>query len=109
MALVTTVGGATSNSYVSMGEADNYFLYHWCLSKQDLWAGLSFQQKEQVLKAACQVLDTLRVLDNYLSYGSLPPALQTDYDTTVTRLAASQRLSFPRNVDVDGSNVGFIP
>jgi hypothetical protein len=35
--------------------------------------------------------------------------IQQVYDLTIHKLQFAQKLQFPRNIDVDGSNAGFIP
>lgn len=101
MALITTPGGSTSNSYVSASDCDQYFNAHWNLAKSEAWAALSSKQKERLLLTSCSILETLRFLDDEYTYGGLPTALIADegHDVTVRRYTANQRLSFPRNVD----------
>jgi hypothetical protein len=112
MALVVTVGGETSDSYVSVAEADTYFANHYSTAKQTVWEGLSSAQKESVLRRACQQLETLRVLDDELATGRLPVAFVVDlfqYDLTIHRAEIAQRLQFPRNLDITSTNTVFIP
>lgn len=112
MALDPTVGGDASNTYADQAYADAFFQDHYSISKSTLWAGLTAPQKESVLKRACQVLDSLRVLDTELGSGALPIALlQRDtYDLTLHRLDIGQVLNFPRNIDLEpGTYTGFIP
>lgn len=113
MALDATVGGSTSDSYVTLVEADAYFANHYSLVKTTAWAALSSGQKEAVLRRACQVMDSLRVLDADYGSGALPLALIQDdmlANFSIHRLEPGQVLSFPRNVDlVLGTYTGFIP
>jgi hypothetical protein len=111
MALDATIGGSTANSYVTVNEADTFFSSHYSLTKASTWAALSTAQKESALKRATQILDTLRVLDNEFSTGSLPLALVIDnaYELTIHRQLVGQRLQFPRNIDIDTGDVPFIP
>lgn len=111
MALDVTVGGESSNSYVSVGAANTYFLNHYSLSKAATWAALSQPRKESALKRACQQIETLKMLDNELAAGSLPLelVLNQHYDITIHKLELRQRLQFPRNLDVNSSGDGFIP
>lgn len=111
MALVTTVGGSTSDSYVSVSEANNYFNNHYITAKKTSWATLTQPQKESALKRACQQIETLRVLDDDFTTGSLPVALVIDagYDLTIHRAVTNQRLQFPRNLDLDTAGDPFIP
>ena len=112
MPLITTVGGATSNSYVSRTEADTYFAQHWSTARNDLWTTLNPAQKDRVLTHAANVLESLRFLDSEHTYGvALPLSLREggEYDYTIHRLTSGQKLQFPRNVDVDDDEVAFIP
>lgn len=111
MALDSTVGGSASNSYVTMAEANTYFTNHYLTAKKTLWNTLGGPQKESVLKRACQLLETLLVLDDQLSTGRLPVALVVDlgYDLSVHRSEYNQRLQFPRNLDVDLTGAPFVP
>lgn len=111
MALVTTVGGETSNSYVTVNEANVYFANHYLTAKATLWAALTQPRKESVLKRGCQQIETFKVLDDELSTGRLPFALMIDlgYDLTIHRAEINQRLQFPRNLDLDSTSNVFIP
>lgn len=112
MALITTVAGANSDSYVSVAEANAYFASHWSLAKNELWSALNPAQKERVLRAATQVLEGLRFLDDEHGYGALLPLSLREagqFDYTICRLEPTQRLQFPRNVDIDANNVAFVP
>lgn len=112
MAIDATVGGIDSDSYVSVADADTYFLNHWSLAKSAAWTALSTGQKESVLKRACQILEGLRVLDDEYGDGPLPPALISIdiYDVNLHRLYSEQRLSFPRNIDTFSNDYsGYIP
>lgn len=110
MPLDTTVGGSTSDSYASVAYADTFFANHYSIAKRDAWAALVLAQKEHVLRRATQIMDTLRVLDDEFGFGPLPAALieLNAYDYSVRRLMVNQRLNFPRNVDIDDANDGFI-
>lgn len=110
MALDATIGGATADSYVTLAEADTYFAAHYSLAKSTAWVALSDPQQESVLRRACQMVDSIRVLDDEIGYGPLPAALiEYDWhDLVLHRLYSYQRLSFPRNIDVDAMLVAFI-
>lgn len=110
MALDATVGGATSNSYVTRAEAVTFFANHYSLAKSTAWVALTGLQQDAALMRACQILDSLRVLDDEFGYGPLPRALivYTSNDLNIHRLGNNQLLSFPRNIDVDASLVPFI-
>lgn len=110
MALDATIAGETSDSYVTLVEASAYFANHYSLAKSSAWVVLTAGQQESALKRACSILESLRVLDDEFGYGPLPRALWVfDYnDLNIHRLTNIQRLSFPRNIDVDSSLVAFI-
>ena len=111
MALVTTVGGETSNSYVTVAEADRYFQGHYSLAKASAWAALTQPRKESALKRACQQIETLKMLDSEYTTGSLPIelVLSSGYDVSIHKLELNQRLQLPRNVDLDSAGVSYIP
>lgn len=111
MALITDVGGQTSNSYIDVAGSDVYFANHWSTAKTSAWAALTSAQKESVLKRACKLIDSLRILDTELGWGALPPQfLERDiYNLTIHRWGAQQKLNFPRNIDVDLNGTPFLP
>lgn len=110
MAIDATIGGADSNSYVSVVEADTYFKSHWSTTKMDLWLSMSSKQKERLLQMSTNVLETLRFLDQQSGGGGLPePFADLESDVTVRRFYYGQRLSFPRNIDVASDGSGEIP
>jgi hypothetical protein len=111
MALDATVGGANSDSYVTLAEANTFFANHYSEAKSSAWSELSTPQKESALKRATQILDSLRVLDNEYGTGALPLALVIDnsYDVTIHRQLVNQRLQFPRNIDINADDDAFIP
>lgn len=111
MALDPTVGGEVSNSYVTLVEANLFFANHYSLAKSAAWVALTPLQGESVLTHACQLIDSLRVLDDEYGYGPLPKALIVFdfHDLNLHRLNNNQLLSFPRNIDVDSALAGYIP
>lgn len=72
--ITTTVGGASSNSYVSKSEADLYFASR--LDTEDWDGATATDQKEKALVTACQRLEE----DSYLGF----------------RCTSTQSLSWPR-------------
>jgi hypothetical protein len=105
MALVSTVAGSDSDSYISLEDAELYFADHWQTSKRTAWLDLTEGQKERVLRTATNILESINVLDN--EYGGsrmlLPAALRDEFTMfrgEVMRYDAAQRLNFPRNVDI---------
>lgn len=75
-----SVGTATSNSYVSVADADDYFAAH--LDGTDYWTPLSTTQKQAVLVQATNRIDRERFGGQKTHYGI-------------------QRLQWPRNAIVD--------
>lgn len=63
MTIDATVGGSSSNSYITVEEADAYFLT--CYNKP-LWSGTSSNNKEIVLIESTRLLDTLVRWNGYL-------------------------------------------
>lgn len=90
MAIEATVGGESSNSYVTLAEAEAYFAERL---HSDAWAGASESDKEKALLTACRRLERLRYWDGN------QPAL-TD---------PRQALTFPRTRDVDADGSYIIP
>jgi hypothetical protein len=112
MALDTTVGGETTNSYVSVSEADRYFAAHYSTAKNTAWTALTTPRKESALKRGCQQIETIKMLDvEYNVVGRLPLALIDDIyaDITICKHESYQRLQFPRNIDEDSAGDMFVP
>jgi hypothetical protein len=76
MAIDATLGGANSNSYVTLDEADAYFENH---AYSSIWNG-----QEEVLIYACVLLDNLVAWNGYKYY----------WDQAI------QRLQFPRSMSL---------
>lgn len=93
MALVATVGGATSNSYVTTAEADTYFATRY---NNSTWTALTTAQKEAALITATEQIDRLRF--RYLRYGS-----------EIENADDYQRLEFPRSYTLDIAGVAIVP
>ena len=90
MAIDATVGGASSNSYVTLEEANTYLGERL---HADAWASASDSDKEKALLTACRYLEQLRYWD-----GNRPAF--TD---------PRQRLTFPRVTDTDAAGAFVIP
>ena len=54
MALVATVNGATSNSFITVAEADTYWATNLYATN---WDGATTANKEKALKMATRILD----------------------------------------------------
>jgi hypothetical protein len=111
MALDATVGGSSSDSYVTVNEADTFFSSHYQTAKTSTWSVLSSAQKEAVLRRATQILDSLRILDTEYGAGALPTSLVAyeGYELTIHRQLVNQRLQFPRNIDIGVNDIAFVP
>lgn len=92
MALTTTLSGSTSDSYVTVAEADTFFANHYTLAKSSAWSLFSTPQKEMLLVRACQVIESLPLEDSVI-YRHLP----------------DQVLTFPRNTDYDTLGAYYVP
>jgi len=90
VAIDATVGGASSNSYVTLEEANTYLAERL---HADAWASASDSDKEKALLTACRHLERLRYWD-----GNRPAF--TD---------PRQRLTFPRTQDTDADGAFIIP
>lgn len=112
MALDATVAGEDANSYATLVEADAYFADHFSLAKASAWQALTDPQKERALISACNLLETMKVLDKEVggSVLTLPAELRDDTLRLepLMRYDAAQRLQFPRNIDIDSDLNPFI-
>jgi len=98
------VGGASSNSYVTLEEAAAYFAAGL---NADAWDAATKTNQEKALLTACRRIEACRISINrpryeYASYGGL------DYDP-LAPYQATQRLSFPRQRDRDMAGAYIIP
>ena len=106
MAIDATVGGASSNSYVTLAEATAYFGERLYASA---WDSATDADKEKALLQACRGLERCRLLVNRRPYGY--PGEPQD-SPTYDSLAPSnvgQALSLPRNKDRDSDGLYAIP
>lgn len=85
--IVATVGGATSNSYITLGDAKTYF--SWRLYT-DAWDEANDQQREAALLMACQRLEQ----EDYIG-------IVVDEDV--------QALKWPRQLNEDGDLIRTYP
>lgn len=107
MALVTSLAGYTSDSYVSVVEADNYFINHWDTTKSTAWDALADEQKEGVLKQAVRIIESLPFHED--STASSVSFVGNIKKNVVTPAVTNQSLSFPRNIDLDANDDLYIP
>jgi hypothetical protein len=94
MALTATVGGSTSNSYVTRAEANAYFQLG-THPKSLTWFDLADEAKDEYLILATTQIDAL-------------PINGAKYDTAMTSGVPDQSLKFPRAQDYDDSTE-YIP
>ena len=104
-----TLNDPYANSYVDVAYCDAYWLQHYNAVKASQWAALGAPQKISLLVAACRVIETAR----FTAPAYLRRPLQLDYSrrtrtviTMADRLTPAkwlytQRLQYPRNLDVD--------
>ena len=108
MAIEATPGGETSNSYVTLAEAETYFADRL---RVDAWSGASSADKEKALLTACRHIEACRIRVHRRPYGypgELPDAMGRPYDP----LAPSnpdQALSFPRKKDMGSAGDYAVP
>ena len=109
--LDVSIGGADANSYISLTDANSYFTNHYDTGKNTSWSGLSTAAKEQLLRTATLILDTIRFWDveevtplsvEFFSVEDLEGAISTPYNDHQAR-------RFPRNKDIDELSVAYIP
>ena len=94
MALVSTVGASTSNSYVSRLEADAYFQLGMHPNALK-WHDQKYEAKDAYLIQATRMIDAC-------------PINGSKYDTNLTSGVPDQSLKFPRAQDYDDS-AEYIP
>lgn len=105
-----TAGAETTNSYVELEYANDYWAQHWDVNSANQWAALSDPQKSSVLVQACRVLETLRF--TYPTDNSSESRLVVDYRHQQIRSIRScssrpqkynydQKLQFPRTLEAD--------
>lgn len=109
LALNTTITDPYANSYVDAAYCDDYWAQHYSATKAAQWAALSSDQKISLLVAACRVIETGR----FTAPAALRRPFGLDYSrrtrTVITmtdritpaKYLYTQRLQFPRNLDVD--------
>lgn len=105
MAIDATIGGADSNSYVTVAEADGYFAARL---HADAWESASSEDKEKALLTACRHIEAARPRVNRRPYGYPEVADTVDYDP-LAPYSATQALSFPRLRDRDADGNLIIP
>ena len=108
MAIDATLSGATSNSYVTLAEANAYFAN--CL-RAGAWTGASDADKVKALLTACRHSETCRIRVHRRPYGypgEPPNAMGLPWDPLAPS-NSDQALSFPRQRDKDNDGDYAIP
>lgn len=108
MALITTVAGLDSNSYVTVDYADTYFANHYDTTKYDAWDALTSLQKESALTQAVDILQTISFWDisNTVVFVTWSTGIEGHMRSPAV---LNQALAFPRNIDITNSGVLYIP
>ena len=108
MALVATIAGGSSNSYLSLADAQAYFAARL---HSDAWDGASDADREKALLTACRRIEAHRLQVHRRPYGfpyDLPNALDRPADP-LAPADPDQTLSFPRQRDLDRTGSFAIP
>jgi hypothetical protein len=108
MAADATIAGASSNSYLSLEDAETYFAARL---RSDAWDSASDADKEKALLTACRRIEAHRLQVHRRPYGfpyDLPNALDRPADP-LAPTDPNQVLSFPRQCDLDRSGTFAIP
>jgi len=106
VAIDATIGGETSNSYVTLEEAAAYFGERL---RANAWGAASESDKEKALLQACRHIERSRPLVNRRPYGyPSAPVESVAYDPLAPSSPA-QALSFPRKKDKDSDGDYAIP
>lgn len=94
LSLTATAGSSSANSYVTIAEADAYFLAHPDFTT---WDALDTPTKQRHLIRATREID-LEAING------------TKYDTSISTAGApTQPLKFPRGQDVSSNGTKYIP
>jgi hypothetical protein len=108
MAIDATPGGESSNSYVTLQEAEAYFADRL---RVDAWSGASSADKEKALLTACRHVEACRIRVHRRPHGypgEPPDAMGRPYDPLAPS-NPNQALSFPRQRDKDSDGNYAIP
>ena len=106
MAMDATVGGASSNTYVTLVEAGAYFGERL---HAGAWSSASDADKEKALYMACRHIEGCRIRVHRRPYGYPgAPAEGLPYDPLAPYLQI-QALSFPRRKDRNSAGAWIIP
>jgi hypothetical protein len=106
VALDATIGGAASNSYLTLEAAGAYFGQRLHASA---WTSASEADREKALLMACRRIEACRIRVHRRPYGYPgAPAEGLPYDPLAPYLQ-TQALSFPRRKDRDSAGAWIIP
>jgi hypothetical protein len=99
------LGGAGSNSYVTLEEAEAYFAARL---NADAWDAASESLQQKALLTACRAIEACRISINRPRYDYGAGLSQLEYDP-LAPYQVTQRLSFPRQRDRDMAGTYMIP
>ncbi|MBN1319964.1 MAG: hypothetical protein JXA87_03895 [Thermoleophilia bacterium] len=99
MAVDATISGESSNSYVTMTEAEAYFAARLHSSA---WDSANDTDREKALLQACRQLEACRLRVDRRSWLTYSP-------TMLSPVEEKQALTFPRFRDTDSSGSYFLP
>jgi len=95
MSIVATISGESSNSYVTLAEANEYFAGRL---RAEAWETAKDGDKEKALLTACRHIEACRIrIERDVIGGPLSPVVDT------------QALSFPRYRDVNANLTYIVP
>jgi len=108
LTLDSSLATTTSNSYVDLAYANDYWTGHFSATKAAQWAALSDQQKTTLLIQATRILETARythfvpISEYQLHYDRITgQVLDISMNRAPVRYYYYQKLQFPRNLDID--------
>ena len=99
MAIVATISGASSNSYVTMAEAEAHFAARL---HSTAWDTANASDREKALLQACRQIEACRLRVDRRSWVVYSPSI-------LSPVIEDQALAFPRFRDVTGAGVYFVP
>jgi len=106
VAIDATVGGESSNSYVTLEEATAHF---GARLHADAWGGASEADREKALLQACRHIERSRPLVNRRPYGYPTVSAESLAYDPLAPSGPAQALSFPRKKDKDSDGDYAIP
>lgn len=118
LTLTSTLSGEFSNSYVTLDYADDYWADHYDSTKVSAWAALTDEAKTTLLILACRTIEKYKFTNKAEPYyaatlheDDIRHALVAFNDRTweVFKYALTQKLQFPRSIDIAIDGTTYIP